>query len=147
MDEERPELMLASERLRHVKRRRNTTAILLLTRGRRLRGTELLPEMKPGSVDLFRLHPRLGVYPAELDFLYPFTHTVEIREKNGGRRQNESATAAGLDELKSMGYTKILTAIPTRDGGKLKIWTQKSGGRRERTGPSPSSSSQESRNR
>ena len=120
MDEERPELMLASERLRRIKRRRSsTTALLLLTRGRRLRGTKLPPQKKLGTVDLYRWHPRLGVYPAELDFLYPFTQTVEIREMNGGRRRGESPKVAGLDELKRMGYKKILTAIPTRKGGKL----------------------------
>src|SRR5207245_4758303 len=66
MDEERPELMLASERLRNAKRRRSDTALLLLTRGRRLRETQLPPEMRLETLDLYRLHPRLGVYPAEL---------------------------------------------------------------------------------
>ena len=144
-DEERPELMLASDRLRSVKRRRSSsTALLLLTRGRRLRGTELLPGKKLGPLDLYRWHPRLGVYPAELDFLYPFTQTVEVREMNGRRRGNESAAAVGLQEVKRMGYTKVLTAIPTREGGKLRIWRRKPGRRRRRRSPSLSSPSQAS---
>ena len=144
LDEVRPELKLASDRLRNVKRRRSTTALLLLTRGRRLRGAELLSE-KLGTVDLYRLHPRLGAYPAELDFVYPFTQTVEVREINGRKRRSESAAAAGLDELKSMGYTKILTAIPSREGGKLRIWKRKS--ERRRRNPSRSSPSPASRTR
>ena len=147
MDEERPELMLAAERLKNIKRRRSTSALLLLTRGRRLRETQLPPEKKPGSVDLYRLHPQLGAYPAELDFLYPFTQTVEIREMNGERRPKDSPRAAGLDELKRMGYKKILIAIPTRKGGKLKIWRQSAEGRRRRRSPSPSSPSQASHTR
>src|SRR5438876_6708039 len=148
MDEERPELMLASERLRRIKRRRSsTTALLLLTRGRRLRGTKLPPQKKLGTVDLYRLHPRLGVYPAELDFLYPFTQTVEIREMNGRRRGNGSAAEIGLEEVKRMGYAKVLTAIPMREGEKLRIWRRKTRRRRRRRSPSPSSPSQASRTR
>jgi len=147
-DEERPELMLASERLRSIKRRRSSsTALLLLTRGRRLRGAELLPAKKLGTVDLYRLHPRLGVYPAELDFLYPFTQTVEIREMNGRRRGNGSAAEIGLEEVKRMGYAKVLTAIPMREGEKLRIWRRKTRRRRRRRSPSPSSPSQASRTR
>ena len=147
MDDERRELTMAAERLRSVKRRRGTTALLLLTRGRRLRETEIPRGKKLGTVDLYRLHPRLGVYPAELDFVYPFTQTVEIREMNGKRRRNVSPWGAGLDELKRMGYTKILTAIPTRDGGKVRIWRQKVEGKRRRTSPSTSSPSRVSSNR
>jgi len=147
MDDERPELTMAAERLRSVKRRRGTTALLLLTRGRRLRETEIPRGKKLGTVDLYRLHPRLGVYPAELDFVYPFTQTVEIREMNGKRRRNVSPWGAGLDELKRMGYTKILTAIPARDGGKVRIWRQKVEVKRRRTSPSTSSPSRVSSNR
>ena len=140
------EMMLASDRLRIVKRRRcSSTALLLLTRGRRLRGTELLPGKKLGPLDLYRWHPRLGVYPAELDFLYPFTQTVEIREMNGRRRGNESAAAVALEEVKRMGYTNVVTAIPTREGGRLSIWRRKSKRRRRRRSPPPSPRSQTSR--
>ena len=138
LDEERPELMLASERLKNVKRRRSDTALLLLTRGRRLRETQLPPEKRLGTLDLYRLHPRLGVYPAELDFVYPFTQTVEIREMKGEGRGKESPREAGLDELKRMGYRKILTAMPTRGGGKLATWNRKPGHGRTRRSPSPS---------
>src|SRR5438132_5215874 len=146
-DEGRPELTLSSERLKNVKRRRSDTALLLLTRGRRLRETELPPERRLGTVDLYRLHPRLGVYPAELHFVYPFTQTVEIREMKGEGRGKVSPRAAGRDELKRMGYRKILTAMPARDGGKVRIWRQKVEGKRRRTSPSTSSPSRVSSNR
>src|SRR5439155_25935914 len=105
------------------------------------------PENRLGTLDLYRLHPRLGVYPAELDFVYPFTQTVEIREMKGEGRGRESPREAGLDELKGMEYRKLLTAMPTRGGGKLATWNRKPGHGRRRRSPSPSSPSRVSSKR
>ncbi|HLQ03536.1 MAG TPA: tRNA guanosine(15) transglycosylase TgtA, partial [Nitrososphaerales archaeon] len=154
-DEQRPELKLASERLGSVKRRGNNSRALLLplTRARRPPGVEPLLVKKLGTVDLYRQHPRLGVYPAELDFIYPFTQTVELREterrRKSSKRNDSAETAGGLEELRRMGYKQILTATPTREGGKLRIWRKKftRGRRRRRRSPSPSSRSPASRSR
>jgi len=118
MDSQRPELSLVSRRLKGVRRRRGAAGLLILVRG--LPDEELLRAKgrrndEAGSLDLYRLHPRLGLYPAELDFLYPFTQTVDLRETG-----KESVSVSGaLQELRRMGYETVLAA--KMEGGRLRI--------------------------
>jgi 7-cyano-7-deazaguanine tRNA-ribosyltransferase len=114
-DLKRPELELVREHLGHVMRgrRRGRTAVLVpssapppLTKSsgrlRRVRNIE--------GADLYRVNPAVGLYPAELEFVFPFTQTISDREAS------EASIKASVKRLKQMGYAKVQVAGLGRKG-------------------------------
>jgi 7-cyano-7-deazaguanine tRNA-ribosyltransferase len=114
-DTRRPELALARRHLERLLGKRGSrakarrTAVLVpssaappLTRTsgalRRLNGLE--------KADVYRINPQLGVYPAELEFVFPFTQTISDREAP------EAAVKACVKRLKAMGYAKVVVGGP-----------------------------------
>ncbi len=103
-DLKRPELVSAEKRLEGVLRGASKRAVLLtpwdsvpVGKKKRDGGT--------GSLDrseTYRIHPALGVYPAELDFVYPFTQFVTAAGI-GGRMSVKEATA----RLRKLGYRSV----------------------------------------
>ncbi len=103
----RPELRIASRRLNSVRKRRAPKALLLV-------GPDGMPSslmrlstgnrraLERGEVDLYRLHPQLGPYPSELDFVYPFTQTVQVDTHVG-----DDSILEGIKRLKSLGYMSV----------------------------------------
>ncbi len=106
-DLERPELRIASRRLRALLTRHAPRAILILcpegipTNLVRL-GARVLSGIQKGETDLYRLHTQLGPYPAELDFVYPFTQTVQADVL-----PRRDAVAAAVHSLKASGYSAV----------------------------------------
>ncbi|MDA4118103.1 MAG: tRNA guanosine(15) transglycosylase TgtA [Thaumarchaeota archaeon] len=115
-DSRRPELELVREHLGGVMKsgnKRGRIAILVpssasppLTktsgRLRRIKDIE--------SADIFRINPALGPYPAELEFVFPFTQTISDREAP------EASVKASVKRLKRMGYSKVRVAGLGRKG-------------------------------
>jgi 7-cyano-7-deazaguanine tRNA-ribosyltransferase len=126
IDMERPELKIVREHVRGVmtkaRRRRaprkarggeGPAAFLLVSDDERPLGRtpfnqKLQELMKEEPRDMYKLHPQLGLYPAELEFVYPFTQTVSDSEVN--RKDVRSAIAA----LRNLGYSEIL--VCSREG-------------------------------
>jgi 7-cyano-7-deazaguanine tRNA-ribosyltransferase len=104
IDELRPELVSARVHLSAAMKRSSRKAVLLVSDSEKplfrsgLEGLKLAGE---GAVDLYRLHAQIGPYPAELDFVYPFTQTVS--DASAGRRQVREAVA----QLRKMGYSSV----------------------------------------
>jgi len=137
-DHRRPELAEASERLSGVMTRRSGTAVLIA-------GANTLPyEMlrltarPPKGADVYKLHPALGPYPVELDFVYPFTQSV----CSPGARSSEAKEA--VRRLRSLGYSRV-RLISMRDG--LEKGAAPSRSKRRSKAPSPSAPSSSSRPR
>ncbi len=129
-DLERPELALAGERLGRVLKRTSKEAVLLSSwdsipvwkKGRRVAGSE-------GRSDTYRIHPALGVYPAELDFIYPFTQVVT----SGGLARQRSVKE-GTARLRKLGYESVRVSAEGAAGrGSRRVRS-----RRSRRGASPS---------
>ena len=109
-DRNRPELILARGHLEGAMRRRkkgSKTAVLVMsdaappltkTSGnlRSTRGAK--------GADLFRVNPVLGPFPAELEFVYPFSQTVADGESE------EATVKACVKRLKGMGYSRVIVA-------------------------------------
>ena len=57
-----------------------------------------------GSVDRYRVHPTLGVYPAELDFVYPFTQVV-MTPLTSDAVEGQTREAAAV--LRRLGYASV----------------------------------------
>jgi len=137
-DRRRPELAEAGERLRAAMTRRPGTAVLIS-------GADALPfEMLrltarlPKGADVYKLHPTLGPYPVELDFVYPFTQTV----CSPGAYQSEAKEA--VRRLRSLGYSRV-RLISMRAGTGRRPAPPRS--RRRSKAPSPSAPSSSSRPR
>ncbi len=120
----RPELMEAKARLSGAMRRRSLTAVLApdgegvpLAMSRRSAG-------RPEGVDLYKIHPCLGVYPAELEFVYPFTQSVV----SSGSVAPDLRGA--VKQLRSMGYVRV---VVEREEATPKVRS-----RRKSRAPSPS---------
>ena len=135
-DLERPELVSAGKRLRSVLKRTSRGAILITPRdsvpvGRKGHGSA----GAPGRSDTYKIHPALGVYPAELDFVYPFTQFVTAAGI-GGRMSIKEAAA----RLRKLGYVSVKVS---RAGARGKIPSRRVTSRRTRRGASlsPQSSS------
>lgn len=105
LDVHRPELETARARLEAATRRRGRRALVLL-------GDEPLAPGASGlgqsslivdGFDLYKVHPCLGVYPAELDFVYPFTQTIAVDAFMDFSRVRNSATKT----LRRLGYRSI----------------------------------------
>ncbi len=107
----RPELRSSGRRLARAMRRRSEKAVLVLPNsstpsGRRQGGEGI----SLASFDAYRLHPVLGLYPAELDFVYPFTQTVASGE-TGSAVTPKDAVA----KLRQMGY-RTVRVVSARSG-------------------------------
>ncbi|MBI2649661.1 MAG: hypothetical protein HYW93_08450, partial [Thaumarchaeota archaeon] len=81
LDRLRPELSIARDHLHRVFRKRARSAALIrsdedkpLVRMKVYQ--DLLSRSKGKAIDLYRIHPDLALYPAELEFVYPFTQTI-----------------------------------------------------------------------
>jgi len=101
-DQIRPELTLARMRLRRVMQRSTRYAILEAS-------WDSVPMIKkrPRNVgskgfDIYRIHPALGLYPAELDFIYPFTQVVIAEDTQLKLSPMEAAL-----QLRQMGYSSV----------------------------------------
>ena len=105
----RPDVTLAKEHLARLMARRRprgpATAVLATStasppltktggRIRRVRGLE--------QADIYRVSPVLGAYPAELEFVYPFSQTIADREVP------EASPSACVKQLRRMGYTRVV---------------------------------------
>jgi 7-cyano-7-deazaguanine tRNA-ribosyltransferase len=128
-DLERPELASAKRRLGSMMSRSSSGAILdslwdsvPTGKGRRLVGSR-------SSFDTYRIHPVLGPYPAELDFIYPFTQVVAADDIEG----RMSAKDAAL-RLMKLGY-KSVKILPE---GAMENTSNKVRSKRTRRGASPS---------
>jgi 7-cyano-7-deazaguanine tRNA-ribosyltransferase len=134
-DARRPELALARERLRQTMARRSKTAVLLTVgESLPLAKLKIAPEL-PKDSDLYKLHPVLGPYPAELEFVYPFTQTVSSPECVDTRRRREPVKA-----LWDLGYSTILLANVDAGGG-FRLTTARSRPKSRGSSPSVPSSS------
>src|SRR5208283_2413997 len=122
----RPELKIASEHVRGV-----MTKSLLSRKARKVGGSKgpgafllisdderplartpfnqkLQELMKEEPRDMYKLHPQLGPYPAELEFVYPFTQTVsDVKVSRKGIRD-------AILTLRKLGYSEIL--VCSREG-------------------------------
>ncbi len=126
----RPELRSSGRRLAGAMQRRSEKAVLVLPNssmpgGRRQGGKGI----SLASFDAYRLHPVLGLYPAELDFVYPFTQTVASGE-TGSAVTRKDAVA----KLRQMGYGTV-RVVPARLG---KIAVRQARNKRTRRAVSPS---------
>lgn len=107
VDLARPETGLFRTHLEGVMKRRKQGAILIVSDNDRPVSMTPLPKrlrgvIKEGRHDVFKIHTLLGLYPAELEFVYPFTQTVT--DLRVGTRHVRQAMA----DLRRMGYTEIL---------------------------------------
>jgi 7-cyano-7-deazaguanine tRNA-ribosyltransferase len=135
-DLERPELISAAKRLGSALRRTSREAVLLTSWDsvpigkKRHRSADA-----PGKSDTYRIHPALGVYPAELDFVYPFTQVVTAAGVGGLMSAKEAAA-----RLRKLGYrsVKVSTAGAGRRNASRSITSRRT---RRGASPSPRSSS------
>jgi len=131
-DLKRPELVSAGKRLEGVLKGTSKKAVLLTSwnavpLGKKKRHGGAGP---PGRSHTYRIHPALGVYPAELDFVYPFTQFV-IAAGLGGRMNVKEATA----RLRKLGYRSVKISKVRAGGGNP---SRRVTSRRTRRGASPS---------
>ena len=138
-DSGRPELAAARKRLAGTTPKSSRAAVLLDVGGSvpysKLRLSGRIPE----GADVYRIHPVLGPYPVELDFVYPFTQTVAT----GGPREGEDRSTA-VAALRRMGYDRVAVAEPDSGGRLVVSWPRS---RRRPKGSSPSAPSSSSRPR
>jgi len=131
-DLKRPELVSAGKRLEGVLKGTSKKAVLLASwdavpLGKKKRHGGAGP---PGRSDTYRIHPALGVYPAELDFVYPFTQFITAAGL-GGRMNVKEATA----RLRKLGYRSVKISKVRAGGGNP---SRRVTSRRTRRGASPS---------
>ena len=122
----RPELRMAASRLSGAMPRSSRVAEVVAGGPGRL-GERL------DDADLYRVHPTLGPYPAELEFQYPFSQTeAALLDRPVGEAEARHA-------LKRMGYRKVVVRRKPRPA--------KIRSRRTRRGASPSPQSSSARSR
>ena len=63
-----------------------------------------------GDADTYKLHALLGPYPAELEFVYPFTQTVTDEQPG------DEEVMAAVSRLKKMGYRSVRVERTPRRG-------------------------------
>jgi 7-cyano-7-deazaguanine tRNA-ribosyltransferase len=107
LDEARPELANSAEMLRGAVKRSTPSAVLVCsTEEKPLFRTRAYRRLTKAATkerrDVYKLHSRLGPYPAELEFVFPFTQT--LIPSSYGQRQIREAVAS----LKRMGYRKVV---------------------------------------
>jgi 7-cyano-7-deazaguanine tRNA-ribosyltransferase len=130
-DLDRPELASARKRLRTVFKKTSKGAILMIP-------WDSIPFSKkmrenavtPAGSDTYRIHPALGVYPAELDFVYPFTQFVTATGITGHQSVKDAAV-----KLRKLGYSfvKVSSAGSVEENSSPRFTS-----RRTRRGASPS---------
>ena len=136
VDMERPEIRRAQARLPHVLVRRSQTAVVLFGEvPPLLRRPRALSDVPQGA-DVYGVNPALGLYPAELAFVYPFTQTVAHETSEGDFRES-------AERLWKMGYSRVMAGAAGSNGRtSLRVMN-----RRSRTGSSPSARSSSARPR
>ncbi|HXW37130.1 MAG TPA: tRNA guanosine(15) transglycosylase TgtA [Nitrososphaerales archaeon] len=102
VDFQRPEVKMAKSRLAGAKRRGARRAEIVTSDVENHR----TPTQGKKGVDSFRLHPVFGAYPAELEFVYPFTQTVTSEEE----ALRVKALGVAKRQLKAMGYSRVTVA-------------------------------------
>jgi 7-cyano-7-deazaguanine tRNA-ribosyltransferase len=128
-DLRRPELLSAQRRLSWAMRRDSRGAHI-----DRKDGDGARPRASSRGRDLYRIHPVLGPYPAELEFLYPFSQT-EVGSMVPLVTPEESKR-----RLKGIGYAAV--TVDRGPGRRKKVRS-----RRTRSGASPSPPSPSARSR
>jgi 7-cyano-7-deazaguanine tRNA-ribosyltransferase len=102
-DMNRPEVIIARDRLVRATRRSAETAAVAVSIEPQLRSKPKGKKRKKGhEVDSYKIHPVLGLYPSELEFAYPFSQTVTI----DGIAQPPSRGGV-IREVKKMGYKSV----------------------------------------
>jgi len=136
----RPELAIGTRYLEDAYRRSSKAALLLS-------GSEPIPvgrlrKMGRGegldAYDVYRLHHQLGPYPLELDFVYPFTQTVDATNEEG------TALKGGIRKLRTLGYSRVVVADVDRSG---RVVLSRVRSRRKKVAASPSPRTASSRPR
>ncbi len=118
----RPELRMAAARLSNAVSRSSAGAEII--EGRKGKGG--------GAADLYKVHPILGAYPAELEFQDPFSQTeAALLERPAMEKEAKRA-------LRRMGYRRVV--VRRKKPGKVRS-------RRSRRGASPSPRSSSARSR
>jgi 7-cyano-7-deazaguanine tRNA-ribosyltransferase len=132
----RPELDSAAKRLGSVLRRESRDAVLLTSWdsvpiGKKKQGSAGVPYKS----DTYRIHPVLGVYPAELDFVYPFTQVV-----TAGAIDSRVSVKEAAARLRKLGYrsVKVSTAGAKRRNASRQVTSRRT---RQGASLSPRSSS------
>ncbi len=128
----RPEVTAARSRLKAASRRDSRKALLLISgESLPISRLHLEPPKNLVGLDIYRIHPTLGVYPAELDFVYPFTQTVHAKT-----RDSESAVPSAVLALRKRGYSQVKIALIDGKGG-VRLLSPKSRLRPKGASPSP----------
>ena len=117
VDASRPELAMARDHLGPIMKRRATGAILVvpesdgpLSRSALYQKALRMMKRSPGR-DVYKVHRQLGAFPAELEFVYPFTQTVSDGEVT--RKQVRDA----VSQLRKMGYESVTVCEKRRAEG------------------------------
>lgn len=130
LDEGRPELGLVRAHLAPLMKRRGRRAILVRVGAEKPLRTvasyqEASRKQKEDVADVYKLHPFLGPYPAELELVYPFSQTVTDHEAG------QEDVRRAVTHLRAMGYETVLVVGDVGSGVRSR--------RRSRSrGPSPS---------
>ncbi|MDE1852648.1 MAG: tRNA guanosine(15) transglycosylase TgtA [Thaumarchaeota archaeon] len=126
-DLERPELASAGARLAGSVRRSSKTAVLA--------AGNVSGQRSAKGADVYIHHPLLGPYPAELDFVYPFSQT------EAWLPEQASSIEDSKKKLKALGYSKVKVVHDRR------ARSRNVRSRRTRSGASPSPPSSSARSR
>jgi 7-cyano-7-deazaguanine tRNA-ribosyltransferase len=127
-DFHRPEIESAKSRLEGALRRRTKKAVLVVGGDTAPAGVGRGKKGGVDSADAYRLHPVLGPYPVELEFVYPFSQSTLAAGLDDGPSARRKAVAF----LKRLGYASVEIA----ESDPVRPSRVKS--RRSRRGASPS---------
>lgn len=94
----RPEITSARRRAAQAIQRNSGSAVVVFAEARALRSG------KGSNPDVYRVHPVLGLFPAELDSVYPFGQVVGPEGK-----RTPGAERTAFRELRRAGYSRVLT--------------------------------------
>jgi 7-cyano-7-deazaguanine tRNA-ribosyltransferase len=130
-DLQRPEVQVAAARLRNVIRRSSSRAVVTVRDDNRNGQGSPRSSKVRSHHDIYILHPVFGPYPAELEFLYPFSQTETGAIESPFSVDNAKRT------LKKVGY-KTVRVEATSDNGFRRVRNKRS---RRGASPSPRSSS------
>ncbi|MDA4123868.1 MAG: tRNA guanosine(15) transglycosylase TgtA [Thaumarchaeota archaeon] len=127
-DLSRPEVLSAVWRLKQATRRDSQRATVLLSDPTNPVGKKGPHRGSGKKSDVYRLHPALGLYPSELDFVFPFTQSTTSQGT-----ANPPSLKEALASLKAMGYRLVKVGKPEPPARRKRVRS-----RRSRRGPSPS---------
>jgi 7-cyano-7-deazaguanine tRNA-ribosyltransferase len=107
LDRSRPEIASASIMLAGAMKRHRKDAVIVVEEDALPIAKIVIARPRKALLresDVYRVHPLLGPYPAELDFVYPFTQTVmaEMGNDESGTRIREARQT-----LRRMGYRRV----------------------------------------